>query len=106
MEVADRIQADCRDRPVKKFLSSGKPASIIFIQSYQRYPEGKARMCKAYYYLQQGRKTILDGGDRADAYRDLRLSANEYRNAREFFPKDDEHYSSQFFLSGYDNSAH
>ncbi|KAF8332610.1 uncharacterized protein EI90DRAFT_3122362 [Cantharellus anzutake] len=93
MEVADRIQADCRDRPVKKILSSGKPASIVFIQSYQRYPEGKARLCKAYYYLQQGRRAILDGGDRADAYRDLRLSANEYRNAKEYFPRDDEYYS-------------
>ncbi|KAF9512181.1 hypothetical protein BS47DRAFT_1100683 [Hydnum rufescens UP504] len=93
IELADRIQADCRDRPVKTTAASGKPASPVFILSSQKYPEGKARMCRAYYFLQLGKKKIMDGQDRAEAYRDLRLSANEYQNARGFFPPDDEYYS-------------
>lgn len=36
----------------------------------------------------------MNGQDRADANRDLRLSANEYMNALDFFPQDDELYSS------------
>ena len=40
----------------------------------------------------------MDGQDRAEAYRDLRLSANEYQNARGFFPPDDEYYSSTYSL--------
>lgn len=40
IEVAQSIQDDCRDRPVKPVLSSGKPARPVFILSYQLYPEG------------------------------------------------------------------
>lgn len=36
----------------------------------------------------------MNGEDRADANRHLRLSANEYMNALDFFPQDDELYSS------------
>jgi hypothetical protein len=37
---------------------------------------------------------IMNGEDRSDANRYLRLSANEYMNALDFFPQDDELYSS------------
>lgn len=40
----------------------------------------------------------MNGQDRADANRDLRLSANEYMNALDFFPQDDELYSSASLL--------
>ena len=36
----------------------------------------------------------MDGKDRADANRDLRLSTNEYEMALKFFPEDDELFSS------------
>ena len=39
----------------------------------------------------------MDGKDRADANRDLRLSTNEYEMALKFFPEDDELYSSAFY---------
>ena len=42
--VGDRIDAECRERPVKEILASGKAASPVFILSSQKYPEGKARM--------------------------------------------------------------
>lgn len=35
----------------------------------------------------------MNGEDRSDANRHLRLSANEYMNALDFFPRDDELYS-------------
>jgi hypothetical protein len=38
---------------------------------------------------------IMNGEDRSDANRHLRLSANEYMNALDFFPQDDELYSSK-----------
>jgi hypothetical protein len=44
IDAAQQIQDDCRDRPLKPVLSSGKPARPVFILSYQTYPEGKARM--------------------------------------------------------------
>lgn len=36
----------------------------------------------------------MNGEDRQDANRDLRLSANEYMNALDYFPQDDEFSSS------------
>lgn len=43
---------------------------------------------------------IMNGEDRQDANRHLRLSANEYMNALDYFPQDDELYS-RTFLSPY-----
>lgn len=54
--------------------------------------------CKAYYFHQLGREMIMNGEDRQDANRHLRLSANEYMNALDFFPQDDELYSRTFLF--------
>lgn len=48
----------------------------------------------------------MNGEDRADANRHLRLSANEYMNALDFFPHDDEFYSRAYHLISWRCSLH
>ncbi|KDQ21512.1 hypothetical protein BOTBODRAFT_25954 [Botryobasidium botryosum FD-172 SS1] len=84
VKVAEEIMEDCRAHP----LTSSKPG---FTLSYQRYPEGKARLMKGVYYLESGRQQLIN--NREDGQRLLRLAANEYQNALNFFPEDDEYHT-------------
>jgi len=59
IDAAQQIQDDCRDRPVKPVLSSGKPARPVFILSYQTYPEGKARMYDRLHFRLHGRARLI-----------------------------------------------
>jgi len=87
INVAEEIIQDCKARPVR-VSANAKPG---FALSYQQYPEGKARLMKGFYYLETGRQQLIE--NREDGRRLLRLAANEYENAMDFFPEDDEYHT-------------